>query len=224
MKMDSIQADLSDEYRRRFSEIAGYRQKVWDILVTDFFSKWVPPDSTVLDLGCGWGEFINTVPAAKKYGLDLNSDAASHLDSSVTLFNQDCSEPWPLADDSLDVIFTSNFFEHIPDKATLRATLIEGYRCLKPGGRIICMGPNIKYLPGKYWDFWDHFLPLTELSLAEVLELVGFHVERREGRFLPYTMVNGIHWPMIFVRTYLRVPIAWNWFGRQFLVVARKVG
>jgi hypothetical protein len=46
------------------------------------------------------------------------------------------------------------------------------------------MGSNIKYLPEMYWDFWDHYLPLTERSLQEVLELVGFKVERCIPKFL----------------------------------------
>jgi hypothetical protein len=39
------------------------------------------------------------------------------------------------------------------------------------------MGPNIKCFPRMYWDFWNHYLALTEQSFKEVLELVGFNVE-----------------------------------------------
>lgn len=46
------------------------------------------------------------------------------------------------------------FFEHLPDKAHLLRTLGQIRRCLKPGGCLIAMGPNIKYLPGRYWDFF----------------------------------------------------------------------
>jgi predicted SAM-dependent methyltransferase len=57
---------------------------------------------------------------------------------------------------SLDVVFTSKFFEHLSDKPSLVATLSKAFRCLKPSGRLIALGPNIKYLPGEYWDFFDH--------------------------------------------------------------------
>jgi hypothetical protein len=88
---------------------------------------------------------------------------------------------------------------------------------------LIAVGPNIKYLPGRYWDFYDHYLPLTELSLSEGLRTSGFEVMRADARFLPYTMVNSPKYPVAFVRAYLTVPFAWKIAGRQFLVIAEKV-
>jgi hypothetical protein len=75
---------------------------------------------------------------------------------------------------------------------------------------------------GAYWDFWDHFLCLTELSLAEALENNGYTVRRAIPRFLPYTTVHQPAYPMAFVRLYLRMPFVWPLFGRQFLVVAER--
>jgi SAM-dependent methyltransferase len=68
----------------------------------------------VLDLGCGYGEFINNVPAQRKFAMDLNPESRKHLGRDIEFFEQDCSAPWPLADDSLETVFTSNFFEHLP--------------------------------------------------------------------------------------------------------------
>jgi SAM-dependent methyltransferase len=214
--------DLQTIYSQRFAINQAYRQKVWQVLIADFFQKYGAPSASVLDLGCGYGEFINQIAAGKKYGMDLNADTVKHLAAGITFFQQDCSLPWPLPENSLDTVFTSNFFEHLPDKATLGRTLQQAHRCLKPSGRLICLGPNIKYLPGKYWDFWDHYLPLTELSLSEGLRNRGFMIERCEPRFLPYTMVSGRQYPLVFVSLYLRLPIAWRFFGKQFLVIARK--
>ena len=104
------------------------------------------------------------------------------------------------------MVFTSNFFEHLPDKATLTRTLQQARRCLKPGGKLIAMGPNIKYLPGVYWDFWDHYLPLTGASLSEGLETNGFQVAVCHPRFLPYTMVKGREYPSWVLVCYLKMP------------------
>lgn len=213
--------DLQTIYSQRFATNQAYRQKVWQVLIAGFFKQFITPTASVLDLGCGYGEFINQIAAGKKYGMDLNADTAKHLAKGVTFLRQDCSQPWPLPENTLDIVFTSNFFEHLPDKATLGRTLEQAQRCLKAGGRLIALGPNIKYVPGAYWDFWDHYLPLTELSLSEGLRNRGFVIDRCEPRFLPYTMV-GREYPVVLVRLFLKVPLAWKILGKQFLVVARK--
>ncbi len=222
MEVPTYQDELSREYDERFSEMSEYRNRIWKTLIKEFFSAYVPTDAHVLDLGCGWGEFINNVSAAKKYALDLNPEASRHLNDDVAFLCQDCSAAWPIDDDSLDIVFTSNFFEHIPDKQTLRKTLSEAHRCLRKGGKIICMGPNIKHLPGRYWDFWDHFLPLTELSLQAMLVLSGFQKHTCLPKFMPYTMVGKREAPVLFVKWYLRFPWAWRILGKQFLVIGLK--
>jgi SAM-dependent methyltransferase len=215
-------AELQRIYGSRFSSNLEYRRRVWEVLVAEWFGQYVRRDDLVLDLGCGYGEFINGVQCGKKLAMDLNPDARAFLRDEVTLLPQDCSAPWLLEDGSLDVIFTSNFLEHLPDKTALARTLDEAARCLRPGGRFIAMGPNVKYLPGAYWDFWDHYVPLTEASLAEALRLRGFRIDVCIGRFLPYTMVTGPRYPMGLLRLYLRLPLAWRLFGKQFLIVATR--
>jgi SAM-dependent methyltransferase len=156
--------------------------------------------------------------------MDLNPQSKARLASGIEFFQQDCSQHWLLDAGALDVVFTSNFFEHLPDKVTLGRTLDEIFRCLKPGGCLIAMGPNIKFTEGRYWDFWDHYLPLTESSLAEGLRVRGFQIELCHDRFLPYTMVGGPTYPLWMLSLYLKLPILWRWKGEQFLVVARKPG
>ena len=214
--------DLRRIYGARFSANAAYRDQVWDVLVGQFFQQYVGATERVLDLGCGYGEFTRHVRCGAKYAMDLNPDAPRYLGEGVTFFEQDCSAVWPLPDAWLDVVFTSNFFEHLPDKAALGKTLDQIRRCLAPGGRLVAMGPNVKFLPGSYWDFWDHYVPLTDLSLEEALTTRRFEMIRREDRFLPYTMSAGRQYPLLFLRTYLKIPIAWKLFGKQFLIVAKK--
>ena len=221
--MNSPEArELKTIYARRFQANLDYRRRVWRVLVEHVFQPHIPPGGAVLDLGCGYGEFINAVRAGVKYGMDLNPASAEHLAPEVRLLRQDCSAPWDLPENSLDVVFTSNFFEHLPDKATLGRTLEQARRCLKAGGKLIAMGPNIRYVPGAYWDFWDHYLPLTEASLSEGLETNGFAVEVCHPRFLPYTMVNSREYPDFVLAAYLKLRWAWRFFGKQFLIVAQK--
>jgi SAM-dependent methyltransferase len=221
--MDEVQ-NLRAIYHRRFSETVAYRNRVWQALTSSFFSVWIRADATVLDLGCGYGEFSNNIRAGRKLAMDLNPDAPKYLAKEVEFLEQDCSARWPLGDQTLDVVFTSNFFEHLPDKACLRRTLQQAFRCLKPGGRLIAMGPNIKYLPGAYWDLFDHQIPLSDVSLGEALELEGFTLEKVVPRFLPFTMVNAPQYPIFLLKLYLALPWLWWIKGRQFLLVAARPG
>jgi SAM-dependent methyltransferase len=217
--MDS--SNLSEQYQRRFQASAGYRDQVWQKILQLRLQDLIGKNQTVLDLGCGWGEFSRNVAAARKFAMDLNPDAANHLDAATSFLHQDCSLTWPLEDNSLDVVFSSNFIEHLPDKRALERTLVEALRCLKPEGRIIFLGPNIRYVQGAYWDYWDHHIPLTDRSLGELLSLQGFEVCRSVDRFLPYSMSEGRNPPLFMVALYLRLPMAWKLFGKQFLVVAK---
>ena len=213
---------LSEQYTRRFQAQQAYRDGVWRTLLRARLQAWVGHDRDVLDLGCGWGEFIRHVEARSRYAIDLNPDAAERVGEGVRFFLQDCAACWPLEDASLDVVFSSNFIEHLPDKPALESTLEQVYRCLRPGGRVILLGPNLRYTGGAYWDFWDHHLPITDRSLVEVLSLKGFEVNRVIPRFLPYTMSDGRQVPLWMVRAYLALPAAWPLLGKQFLVVAQK--
>jgi SAM-dependent methyltransferase len=214
--------ELDAIYDQRFRAHIDYRNKIWKVLVTRFFSKLIASNATVLDVGCGYGEFINNIVCAKKYGMDLNARAREQLNPDVTFLEQDCSKAWPLADNSLDVVFTSNFFEHLLSKQALGETIQQAARCLRPGGIMIAMGPNIRFVGGAYWDFWDHHLALTDSSISEAMRVNGLQVSKLYDRFLPYTMVNHRAVPTTLVSMYLRFPVLWSIFGKQFLVVAKK--
>ena len=224
--MDAPPTSQSEQLQRlydtRFAGQHAYRTKVWKVLTSEFFRAWIDPTDKVLDLGAGYCEFINNVSASKKFAMDLNPDATHQASPDVELIIHDCSTAWPIGAASLDVVFTSNFLEHLHDKEQVMETIRNAYASLRPGGRLVAIGPNIRYLAGEYWDFFDHLVPLSETSLAEAFRSVGFTILECQGKFLPYTMSDGRSYPISFLRVYLRLPLAWKLLGKQFLVVAVK--
>jgi SAM-dependent methyltransferase len=214
-------ADLDAIYKTRFRNQETYRRQSWTVLAK-YFSRWIPRDGVVLDLGCGYCEFINQVQCASKFAMDLNPEVRNRASADVQVLEQDCSLPWPVPAAGLTSVFTSNFLEHLPTKAHVEETLLHAYRALQPGGRLIAMGPNIKCVPGAYWDFFDHYVALTELSMNEILIKCGFHVEVCLGKFLPYSMSQGRTYPIWMLQSYLACPAVWPMFGKQFLLVASK--
>ena len=99
------------------------------------------------------------------------------------------------------------------------AILRSVYAILKPGGRFLVMGPNFKYCPRQYYDFFDHHLALTEASMQEAMELAGFEVMLNRSRFLPFTMKSAMPSHPLLVKAYLRCPWLWTILGRQFFLV-----
>jgi SAM-dependent methyltransferase len=216
-------SNLSALYRFRFRETERQRKMlIWQTLCDHYFQGLIGRDKIVADLACGYGEFINNIKAAKKYAIDLNPDAIKFLGPEVTFFNSRADEISGIADDTVDVTFTSNFLEHLKTKEECDAVLAEVLRTLKPGGRFIIMGPNIRYLAAEYWDFYDHYLPLSHLSLEEGLVQAGYEIASIIPRFLPYTTRSALPQHPMLVALYLKLPIAWHILGKQFLVVGRK--
>jgi len=214
--------NLTQIYEKRFSGHENYRKRVWKILIKDFLSKWIKSTNHILDLGCGYGEFINHIKCDVRHAMDLNPKTKSLLDKQIIFHQQDCSESWKIDSNSLDVVFTSNFFEHLPNKECLDLTLCELKKALKPRGRLIAMGPNISVLKGKYWDFWDHHIPISDQSLIELLQMHDFSIERSFSKFLPYNMVRVKECPLFLVSLYLKLPFLWKPFGKQFLIIAEN--
>jgi len=213
---------LTQIYEKRFTGHTNYRNCVWKILIDEYFSQWIKRTDHILDLGCGYGEFINHTKCDARHAMDLNPKTKSLLDKGIIFHEQDCSKPWKIEANSLDLVFTSNFFEHLPNKESLDRTVCEIKKALKPGGRLIAMGPNISILKGKYWDFWDHHVALSDQSLSELLQIHDFTINQSESKFLPYNMVRAKEHPLFLVSVYLRFSLLWNIFGKQFLIVAKK--
>lgn len=216
--------ELTALYRHRFNEAEMIsKNNIWKVLCREFFQKHIAREDVVLDLGCGCGEFINNIQAGRKLGLDLNPDTLRFLTSDIEFHAASAADLGTLfQDNAIDVVFTSNFLEHLPDKATLNRTFSEIHRVLRPGGRLLALGPNIRCVGGAYWDFFDHHLPLTHITVAEGLAISGFEIDLIIDRFLPYTTKSALPQHPALVQAYLKVPLMWKFLGAQFFVVGRK--
>jgi SAM-dependent methyltransferase len=215
--------DLAALYKHRFApEDRPRKIRIWNVLCSQFFQPIVGKDKIVLDLACGYGEFINAITAREKYAVDLNPDAANYVNEGIKLFKAPATAI-PLPNEAIDVVFTSNFLEHLRTKDECDQVFAEVKRILKPRSRFIIMGPNIRYLADRYWDYYDHHLPLSHLSLEEGLLQAGYGVELNIPKFLPYTAKSTLPSHPALVALYLKVPLAWRIMGRQFLIVATKL-
>ncbi|OBK60176.1 glycosyl transferase [Mycobacterium gordonae] len=216
------ETDLQQLYRNRFGHDLEARSEIWSVLVRDFFQAWVRRSDTVVDLGCGYGEFLNHVKGARRIGVDLNPDSAGMLDPDIEFHEARADQLGFLDDGSVDVVFSSNMLEHLQSKTDVERAIAEVRRVLRPGGHFIALGPNIRFLAGAYWDFWDHSVPISDRSLTELLQLNDFEVVDSHQQFLPYSTYSPLPKAPILVQMYLRSRWAWPVFGKQFVIRARK--
>jgi SAM-dependent methyltransferase len=214
--------ELAQIYAARFDVKAGDRRAMWRTLVDHYFQQFISPTDAVLDLAAGYCEFINAIDCGRKIVVDLNPTVKTKAGDDVEVF----LAPSTALPDSLagavDVVWVSNFFEHLLDKREFLSTLAEIHRVLRPGGRLLVLQPNIRLTKAAYWDFVDHSLPITEKSLVEALELSGFDIETMKVRFLPYTTSSSLPISPTLIKLYLRLPPAQYLLGKQTFVVARR--
>jgi SAM-dependent methyltransferase len=220
---ETTELDVARIYKARFSpEERAKKEAIWRVLCSDFFQQYVKPDDTVLDVGAGYCEFINNIVCAHKIAVDINKDTALYAASDVHVLHHLSDDMKLIPDSSIDVAFVSNFFEHLPDKETFVRTIREIYRVLRTGGRILVLQPNIRFIPGEYWDFLDHHIPLTDRTIVEGLIVCGLRPVEVRPRFLPYTTKGLLPQHPLLVKIYLRIGLLHRIFGAQAWIVGIK--
>jgi SAM-dependent methyltransferase len=215
-------AALDAVYSRRFlTDEERRHDEIWREIAA-FLQRYVPEDARVLDLGCDRGDFIRNIRAGERSAVDLRDVSRGltpdiHFTAANGLELDDHFAPG-----SFDVVFMSNYLEHLPSTYSVIEQLQVVSRLLAPGGRVIVLQPNIRLIGSRYWDFIDHRVPLTERSLGEAGRLAGYRQEQMIVRFLPFTTKSRIPQDHRLVRLYLKFPPIWRLMGKQTLYVGRK--
>lgn len=216
-----IMSDLEQIYRRRFCGDDQFRNEMYHVLCNDFFQKFISEDAAVLDLAAGYCEFINNIRARKKIAIDINSDVRKYAENDVEVILSPSVDLQHITKETLDVVFTSNFFEHLT-KSDIVATIREVRRVLKKDGRFLILQPNIRYCYKDYWMFFDHITPLDDRSLSEALEVNGFEIVECIPKFLPFTTKSKLPKSIFLLKLYLKIPLAQKIMGKQAFIIAKK--
>lgn len=152
-----------------------------DAFVRHVIGRYARPGETVIDVGCGPAAYRDCFPG-KYIGLDFTDDEyhpgmPRHVDLVGTANNI------PMDDQSVDMVFSKSAFFLANDH---KAALLEFWRVLKPGGRILIMDYNRRtqrvletsgHKPQSLRP--DRSLPCwTQWSLRSLIRSAGYeHVE-----------------------------------------------
>lgn len=214
---------IGNLYKARFSEDEKKKkEKIWQVLCRNYFQCYIKPTDKVLDIACGFGEFLNNIEAQQKFAVDINPELKDQLPSDIEFHLGSAANLYMFTNNSIDLVFASNFFEHLHSKDIMVQVLFEIYRILKPKGSLMMMQPNYKYCADSYWDFFDHHIPISHLSMVEALVMTGFKLDIVHPKFMPFSTKSKIPSHPFLVRLYLKFPLSWKLMGKQFFALSKK--
>lgn len=128
----------------------------------EFVSQFMRPGARVLEIGAGTGEQANEL---RRRGFDVVAiDVPSSnyaADRSADVIDYD-GRQIPLPDASVDIVFSSNTLEHVPDLAQMHREIA---RVLRPGGYCI------HAMPTHTWRLWTTLLGYPEAVVALIVTI-----------------------------------------------------
>ncbi len=214
--------DLDAVYAHRFDDQESARKdRLWAIL-GPYLQRWIDAYAPLLDLACDRGYFIRHTRAAERWATDVR-DVALYLPEDVRFVQAGglaLRDALPLA--YFGTVFISNYLEHLGSQDDVIEQLRVARDLLRPRGRVVVLGPNIRLVGGAYWDFIDHRVALTDRSVVEAGEMAGLRAVDVITRFLPYTTRSRLPSHSALVRAYLAFRPAWMLFGKQTLYVGER--
>jgi SAM-dependent methyltransferase len=217
--------ELGSVYDLRFGERErSAKEAVWREIGRFLQRRYIPESSRVLDIATDVGYFIRNITAAERWASDLRDTSAQMPDGVRFILSDGLRLADAVPNDYFDVVFMSNYLEHLDSAESVIEQLRVARRLLRPGGLLIVLQPNIKLVGPAYWDFIDHRVPLTEESLVEAATFAGFQTRDVIGRFLPYSVKGRLPAHPVLVRAYLGFSPAWRVLGKQTLYVGERVG
>ena len=196
--------------------------RAYRTLLAHYYNLLIPADASVLEIGCGSGELLAQVRAARKTGLDLSATqiAAARLRVPDAEFFVQAGELVDLGDRRFDVIIISDTLNLAADVQHLLERL---HLVSHPGTRLLINFQN---------SLWRPLLSLARLlglkaeqpqnswlassDVLNLLQLAGWSAVCRQGRILVPFSALGLG-PL--VNRWL-APLL-QWFALTIFIVAR---
>lgn len=208
--------DLGDMYSRFYPrksmDVASHAPKKllggwqgWWLGERSAAFAWVPANSRVLDVGCGFGQSLGFHQArgCEAYGIEADENAQRVAQAHGLRITHGLFDGSGFPSEFFDAITFDQVAEHLVDPvATLGATR----QLLKPDGRLILSVPNAQgwgaRLFGRRWINWHtpyHLHFFSRRSIRVLAEKAGLRVEMERtlthSDWLRYQWLHLINYP-----------------------------
>jgi hypothetical protein len=198
------------------------REILWRALCDYYFNDLVRPDFHVLELGAGYGHFINNIRCSQKSAIDQWPGLLQYVKPPVNVAVRSVTDLSFVADRSVDFAFASNLFEHLT-QTEFSTTLGQVKKKLNEGGTLNILQPNYRLAYREYFDDYTHVSVYSDVSLCDFLQANGFSVIESIPGFLPFSIKSTAApirpW---LVRLYLSLP--WKVLAKQMFIRAKLDG
>jgi len=199
------------------------QKKHWHRMATSYFET----GSTILDVGCGVGYFLQHVEGSTVVGLDWNPQNLAEAEEVASRAIEGDARSIPMDDLSVDGIHCSHLIEHF-EPADVHQILREMDRVLRPGGVLVIRSPC---LWSGFYDNLTHVRPYHPQAIRRYL-CAGWEQQSLgpvEGRYRE----KNLHWrykplhlgiPLLdgFLTMLNRWGFPW-WTITGYMLVLRKV-
>lgn len=151
--------------------------------------KYVPANSHVLDLGCGYqGKLLQLLSNKIKQGVGYDMSVSKKpIANNIKLNSGQVDTKLPFSKNNFDLVIASAVIEHVKYPNLL---ISEVYRLLKPKGQLMLTTPSVKAKPLLEWlaklkllsreEIADHRQYYTKEKLINLLTKNGFSEKKIE--------------------------------------------
>ena len=178
----------------RVAEFARHR-KVHPVVLQHFLGSGLfGPDTRVLDVGCGTGNYAAALTEStncRVSGIDPSRQMLERAREAASWESlaQGSAESLPFADDSFDVVMSTDVIHHIGDRD---AYFREAARILGPGGHVVTVTDSHDDIPRRR-PLSSHFPETVAIELQRYPPIPRLLTEMRRAGFIESRLVAVGH-------------------------------